>query len=115
SLIVWGGALRILYGWHAAWAVNSFAHRWGYRSYETIDDSRNNVVVGILAFGEGWHNNHHADPRSARHGHQWWEFDLSWLTIRLLMFLGLASKASLPSPGLSATFHSRATPHTTAL
>jgi stearoyl-CoA desaturase (delta-9 desaturase) len=101
SLVVWGGALRTVYGWHAAWAVNSICHRWGYRSYETGDNSRNNFLVGLLANGEGWHNNHHADPNSARHGHAWYEFDLAWLSIRLLMGLGLAKDVRLPSPTLA--------------
>jgi stearoyl-CoA desaturase (delta-9 desaturase) len=104
SILVWGGALRIVYGWHAAWAVNSICHRWGYRNYQTPDDSRNNVLVGILASGEGWHNNHHADPSSARHGHKWWELDLAWLSIRLLAALGLAKNVALPSPTLAARY-----------
>ena len=115
SLLVWGGALRTVLVWHTTWSVNSVTHVWGYRNYETPDGSRNNLLIGFLSGGEGWHNNHHAAPSSARHGHQWWEFDLSWLTIRLLMSLGLATKASLPSPDLAATFNLRATPHTTAL
>jgi stearoyl-CoA desaturase (delta-9 desaturase) len=75
---------------------------WGYRNYQTPDDSRNNIWVAILSNGEGWHNNHHADPNSARHGHKWWELDASWLTIRLLMALGLAKNVALPSPVLAA-------------
>lgn len=102
SIFIWGGPLRIVLVWHTTWSVNSVAHLWGYRNYETNDDSRNNLIVGILAAGEGWHNNHHADPGSAQHGHTWWEFDLTWQIIRLLMALGLASKAALPSPGLAA-------------
>ena len=78
-------------------------HLWGYRNYATNDDSRNNPIIGLIAAGEGWHNNHHADPSSARHGHKWWEFDLTWQVIRVLMLLGLATKVSLPSPGLSST------------
>jgi stearoyl-CoA desaturase (delta-9 desaturase) len=105
SLLVWGGVLRTVVVWHTTWAVNSATHIWGYRSYDTPDDSRNNPIIGLLAGGEGWHNNHHADPGSARHGHNWWEFDLAWLTIRLLMLLGLATKVSLPSPALAAKFH----------
>jgi len=66
-------------------------HLWGYRNYETDEDSRNNIIVGLIANGEGWHNNHHADPRSARHGHRWWEIDNTYLTIRFLAWLGLAS------------------------
>jgi fatty-acid desaturase len=60
-------------------------------------------LVGLLANGEGWHNNHHADPGSARHGHAWYEFDLAWLSIRLLMALGLAKDVLLPSPTLTKT------------
>ena len=72
--------------------------------------SRNNILIGLLAGGEGWHNNHHAAPTSARHGHKWWEFDVAWLTIRVLGQLGLATKVCLPSPNLEATFQSRTTP-----
>jgi len=107
SLFVWGGALRTVFVWHTTWAVNSVTHVWGYRSYNTPDDSRNNPIIGLLAGGEGWHNNHHADPTSARHGHKWWELDLSWMTIQLLMLLGLATKVSLPSPNLAATYNAR--------
>jgi stearoyl-CoA desaturase (delta-9 desaturase) len=109
SLFVWGGALRTVVVWHTTWCVNSVTHLWGYRNYDTRDDSRNNPIIGLLAGGEGWHNNHHADPTSARHGHMWWEFDLSWQTIRLLMQLGLATKVALPSPNLAATFKVPAT------
>jgi stearoyl-CoA desaturase (delta-9 desaturase) len=88
--------------------VNSVTHLWGYRNYDTPDNSRNNMLIGLLAGGEGWHNNHHAAPASARHGHKWWEFDLAWLMIRLLMLLGLATKVRLPSPNLATTFKSLA-------
>jgi hypothetical protein len=84
-------------------------HLWGYRNYETSDSSRNNAVVALLNGGEGWYNNHHADPRSARHGHTWWEFDLAWLTIRVLMLLGLAANVSLPSAQLLARRNSAST------
>jgi fatty-acid desaturase len=102
SLVVWGGALRTVLVWHTTWSVNSVTHIWGYRNYETPDDSRNNPIIGFIAAGEGWHNNHHADPTSARHGHHRWEFDFTWWIIRLLMSLGLATKVALPSPGLGA-------------
>jgi fatty-acid desaturase len=101
SLFVWGGAARTVFVWHTTWAVNSVSHIWGYRNYETSDDSRNNAIVALLAAGEGWHNNHHADPNSAMHGHKWWEFDLTWLTLRGLIALGLASNVKLPSPALN--------------
>jgi fatty-acid desaturase len=104
SLLVWGAVLRTAVAWHITWAVNSAAHVWGYRNYATPDQSRNNVLVGFLASGEGWHNNHHADPRSAKHGHMWWEFDLTWIVIRALMAMGLAKNVLLPSPILASKF-----------
>jgi stearoyl-CoA desaturase (delta-9 desaturase) len=97
SLLVWGVLLRTVIVWHITWSVNSVTHMWGYQSYETGEESRNNVIVGILSNGEGWHNNHHADPRSARHGHQWWEFDVTYLSLRLLKLLGLAEKIAEPA------------------
>ena len=92
SVLIWGVFVRTVLVWHISWSVNSVAHLWGYRNYQTDEDSRNNVFVGLISNGEGWHNNHHAHPRSARHGHRWWELDVTWLTIRLLMLLGLAKK-----------------------
>lgn len=96
SLVVWGVAVRTVFVWHVTWAVNSLSHMSGYRNYETTDDSRNNWLVALLAHGEGWHNNHHADQRSAVHGHRWWEFDLTWQVVRLLAVLGLATDIKLP-------------------
>jgi fatty-acid desaturase len=103
SVLVWGVFLRTVFVWHVTWSINSVTHLWGYRNYATDESSRNNVIIGILSHGEGWHNNHHADPRSARYGHLWWEFDLTWLTIRLLETLGLATKVATPSPHVLAT------------
>jgi len=90
SLFVWGVIVRTVVVWHVTWSVNSLTHLWGYRSFETRDNSRNNWLIGLLAHGEGWHNNHHAQQRSAAHGRNWWEFDLSYRTIQLLEFMGLA-------------------------
>jgi stearoyl-CoA desaturase (delta-9 desaturase) len=90
SLVVWGVLVRTLLTWHITWSINSVTHVWGYQNYETGDSSRNNILVGLWSNGEGWHNNHHADPRSAAHGHRWWEFDLTYRTICLLKLLGLA-------------------------
>ena len=84
SILMFGVFVRTVLVWHITWAINSVTHVWGYRNYETDEDSRNNLVVGLISNGEGWHNNHHADPRSARHGHRWWEIDNTWLTIRFL-------------------------------
>jgi len=90
SLVLWGICLRVVAGLHVTWAVNSATHMFGERRFATRDDSRNTWWVAIFSFGEGWHNNHHAHPTSARHGLAWYEFDPSWLLIRLLSGLGLA-------------------------
>ncbi len=90
SFVVWGLFLRMVYVMHVTWFVNSATHLWGYRNYETSDDSRNLWWVGLLAFGEGWHNNHHAYQRMAKHGHRWWEFDMTYCMIWLMEKCGLA-------------------------
>jgi stearoyl-CoA desaturase (delta-9 desaturase) len=89
SGLLWGGLVRICLAHHVTWSVNSICHTFGTRAFETQDRSRNEWVVGLLAFGEGWHNNHHAFPRSAFHGLRWWQFDLAGYTIRLLEQVGL--------------------------
>ncbi len=94
---LWGGLVRVFLGHHATWSVNSICHLWGSRPYRSGDESRNNPVVGVLAMGEGWHNNHHAFPTSARHGLRWWQIDLGYYLIRLLSLAGLAWKVCLPS------------------
>lgn len=96
SWLVWGVFVRTVVEWHNTWFVNSITHTWGYRNYETTDDSRNHWFVAVIAFGDGWHNNHHADQRSAKHGHQWWEYDLTWWIIRLLEKCGLAKDVVRP-------------------
>jgi stearoyl-CoA desaturase (delta-9 desaturase) len=90
SMVLWGIFLRTVIGWHSTWLVNSATHLWGSRRFETRDDSRNNGVIAALTFGEGWHNNHHAYPRSARHGLTAKEFDVNWVQIKWLEKLGLA-------------------------
>ena len=89
-LLLWGTCVQIVFGLHATWAVNSATHMWGGRRFKTRDDSRNNWWVALISFGEGWHNNHHAHPTSARHGLAWYEFDPSWISIQILRFLGIA-------------------------
>jgi fatty-acid desaturase len=96
SVWLWGVVIRTLLVWHITWCGNSFPHLFGYRNYETDDNSRNNVLVAIITNGEGWHNNHHADPSSASNQHRWWEFDLTYLFLRLLVLLGLAWDVQLP-------------------
>ncbi|MDA1094394.1 MAG: fatty acid desaturase [Acidobacteria bacterium] len=95
--VLWGVFLRVTVGLHCTWLVNSATHLWGKRRFQTTDDSRNNWWVALLTFGEGWHNNHHAYPRSARHGLVWRELDVSWLQIRLLAALGIARDLQLPT------------------
>jgi stearoyl-CoA desaturase (delta-9 desaturase) len=90
SWVVWGVLLRTVAVWHITWSVNSLTHLFGYQSYETGENSRNNWFVAIVAAGEGWHNNHHWDPASVSVQHRWWEFDTTYLTIRVFSMLGLA-------------------------
>lgn len=94
--VVWGMFVRSVLVYHSTWLVNSASHVWGYRTFKTTDQSKNNWWVALLSFGEGWHNNHHAFQRSARHGMRWWEFDLTYRTIQLMWVLGLASQIHLP-------------------
>jgi fatty-acid desaturase len=91
-LMLWGTCLRVVIGLHATWLVNSATHMWGGRRFDTRDDSRNSWWVALLTFGEGWHNNHHAHPGSARHGLAWYEFDISWITLTILRALGIAKE-----------------------
>ncbi len=93
----WTVIMRTIYTWHVTWAINSAAHMWGYRNYETREDSRNNWLFAILTNGEGWHNNHHADPRSAQHGHRWWEFDFTYITLNALEKVGLIKNLVRPN------------------
>lgn len=89
--LMWGVFFRVTFAHHSTWLVNSATHLWGSRRFETEDDSTNNWWVALLTFGEGWHNNHHAFARAARHGLAWYELDMNWLAIRALAFIGLAT------------------------
>jgi stearoyl-CoA desaturase (Delta-9 desaturase) len=94
--LLWGGLVRIAFTNHVTFAVNSICHMYGSRSFTTKDDSRNNLLVGLLGFGEGWHNNHHAFPRAAYHGFGRRQPDLSGLVIRALERVGLAWDVKRP-------------------
>ena len=94
---LWGGLARIFLTHHITWSINSICHIFGSREFEAGDESRNNLLFGILGHGEGWHNNHHAFPTSARHGLRWWQFDLSWYIIRTMQMVGLAWDVRTPS------------------
>lgn len=89
SFLVWGMFVRMVWVFHHTWFVNSATHKWGYRNFETNDNSRNLWWVALFSFGEGWHNNHHANQRSARHGLRWWEIDVTYWTIQVMAWLRL--------------------------
>jgi stearoyl-CoA desaturase (delta-9 desaturase) len=94
--LIWGGLARIFLLHHVTWSVNSLCHLWGRQPYPSNDHSRNNFLCGILALGEGWHNNHHAFPSSARHGLRWWQIDVSYWIIRFFALFGLVWKVKVP-------------------
>jgi len=100
--LLWGGLVRIFLTHHVMWSVNSICHTFGKREFETTDQSHNEWIVGLLCFGEGWHNNHHAFPRSAFHGLHWWQFDLSGYLIWTLERLGLVQDVYRIPPALLA-------------
>ena len=95
--LLWGVIYRTIFTWHVTWGVNSASHLWGYRNYDTRENSRNNWLIALATNGEGWHNNHHADPRAAAHGHRWWEIDVTYMTICAWEKLGLAWDVMRPS------------------
>ena len=97
TFVLWGIFFRVSVGQHSTWLVNSATHMWGARRFATRDLSTNNWWVAMLTFGEGWHNNHHAHPNSARHGLAWYEVDLTYYQIRLLEILGVAKKVKVAS------------------
>ncbi len=92
SWVIWGVAVRTVFTYHTTWAVNSASHTWGYKNFETKDDSKNLWWVAALSWGEGWHNNHHAYQRSARHGLKWFELDFTWWSLVLLEKFGVVRK-----------------------
>jgi stearoyl-CoA desaturase (delta-9 desaturase) len=107
-LVNWAIFLRVVAGLHATWLINSATHMWGSRRFATKDDSRNIWWVALMTFGEGWHNNHHAHPTSARHGLTWYEFDITWISLKMLRAVGLVwdvrvARANLrPAEGIAA-------------
>lgn len=102
--VIWGIFVRTIAALHMTWFVNSATHRWGYQTFQTKDGSRNLWWVGLLSFGEGWHNNHHAFQSSAAHGLRWWEVDATYWTIRLLSMFRLAYNIRTPHPQDKARF-----------
>ncbi len=96
SFVLYGIVVRSIFLWHSTWLINSATHMWGYRNFDSDDDSRNLWWAAILTYGEGWHNNHHAQPRMAKAGVRWWEIDPTWWAIQVLKMLGLATKIVRP-------------------
>jgi stearoyl-CoA desaturase (delta-9 desaturase) len=96
NVALWAIFLRTVVGLHATWLVNSATHLWGTQRWATGDDSTNNFWIALITWGEGWHNNHHAHPSSARHGLRWWEVDMNWYVISALRAVGLARDIKLP-------------------
>ncbi len=97
SFVVWALFARLVFTYHCTWLVNSASHAIGYQTYRTGDRSTNNWLVALLSFGEGWHNNHHAFPFSARHGMRWYEIDVTYYAIKALRFLRLARNVKIPT------------------
>ena len=97
SWVVWGVFARLVFTYHCTWLVNSASHAVGYQTFRTGDRSTNNWWVAVLTFGEGWHNNHHAFPFSAKHGMRWFEFDPTYWTIKVMSWLRLARNVKLPT------------------
>jgi stearoyl-CoA desaturase (delta-9 desaturase) len=100
SWVVWGTFVRLAVTYHETWLVNSAAHTLGYRTYQTPDQSTNCWWVALISWGEGWHNNHHAFPFSARHGLRWFEIDMTWWHVRILAFLRLADRVKVPTKAM---------------
>jgi stearoyl-CoA desaturase (delta-9 desaturase) len=99
KFVLWGIFFRTVFLLHSTWFVNSATHMWGSKRFATDDDSRNLWWVAWLSFGEGWHNNHHAHPQSARHGLAWYELDVNWYGIKAFQALGLIWDVKLPKLG----------------
>ncbi|MCX5663003.1 MAG: fatty acid desaturase [Planctomycetota bacterium] len=96
ACVIWGVCVRTTLMYHCTWLVNSASHVWGYRNFTTSDASRNNWWVALLSWGEGWHNNHHAQQRSAAHGMRWWEVDITFAVIRTMEILHLCKRVVRP-------------------
>lgn len=101
SFAIYGIFLRSVLLWHSTWLINSATHLWGYRNFSVKDNSRNLWWAALLTYGEGWHNNHHAQPNVAKAGWRWWEIDLTWRAIQILALLGLARKVVMPKTTVS--------------
>jgi stearoyl-CoA desaturase (Delta-9 desaturase) len=100
--VVWGTFVSTSLVWHGTFSINSLAHWWGRRRYETSDDSKNSLILALITMGEGWHNNHHYYPRSTRQGFFWWEIDCTYYILRALAAVGLVWDLHSPSESVRA-------------
>ncbi len=99
SFVLWGVFFRAVFLWHSTWLINSACHKWGYRNFADAQDRSTNLWwAALLTYGEGWHNNHHAYPKSAKAGLHWWEIDVTWWAISALRAMGLVTRIHLPAP-----------------
>lgn len=106
QLLVWGFAISTVLLYHMTFTVNSLAHLWGNRRFNTSDDSRNNFLIALFTLGEGWHNNHHHFPGAARQGFYWWEIDFTYYMLKLMSWLGLVwDLKKVPAPVRAKHFH----------
>jgi stearoyl-CoA desaturase (Delta-9 desaturase) len=96
QFVVWGSIISTVCVYHAVWSANSFCHRYGSRRHPTRDNSRNNLIVSLLTFGDGWHHNHHYCPYSVRHGFRWWKIDINFMILKLLARLGIVWDLRMP-------------------
>lgn len=97
QVFVWGFLLSTVWNWHVTFSINSVCHLFGSKRYQSNDESRNNWLFGILAFGEGWHNNHHKFGWSARNGLMWWEWDPTYYLLKILEFFGIVWDLKIPT------------------
>ncbi|WP_200893983.1 acyl-CoA desaturase [Xanthomonas sp. MUS 060] len=100
QLLVWGFFVSTVALFHATFTINSLAHRFGSRRFDTHDDSRNNLWLALLTLGEGWHNNHHHFPGAARQGFRWWEVDATWYGLKAMAWIGLIRELKPVPTGL---------------
>jgi stearoyl-CoA desaturase (delta-9 desaturase) len=107
QLLVWGFFISTIVLFHATVTINSLAHVFGSRRFDTRDDSRNNWLLALITFGEGWHNNHHHFPGSARQGFRWWELDFTWYGLKLMSWLGLVHDLKPVPAGLARSRRDR--------
>lgn len=108
-VFLWGFVVSTVLLWHCTFSINSLAHVWGSRPFETRDQSRNNLFLALITLGEGWHNNHHQFMSSARQGLQWWEIDMTYYVLKILSLLGIVRELRAPDPSDATVRISEAT------